>query len=451
MGIPTSPKKTGDVGHQRSGFAIRRGDSTGAEYRPERRARRVISWEEPEFLAGYNPEKPMATLQRVSYVLIVVCLTAVCALGAEKWDAPAAEASRRIIALAGNGPLSFEVRNASSVPQDQVAVIRRAIDSNLRSQGVQMREAAQGFATVRVTLSENVQGWVWIIELPASDGKFSIMTVPRETNALSPNGTMTLRRSLLFSGREEILDAAPLSKNGEHVVVLTPSNILVYRSDAGTRTWNLENSWGIPHANYPRDLRGRLQMDSDGEFTAFLPGIRCSGKALQRDGTQCANSDDPWWLTGSMTAFFNSARNHFTGVVPGLSRTLPAFYSAAALPRKGESWLVSTVEGSIAIVEGANVRPAQGTKDWGSDFASVHSGCGNGTQIVTTSAGDNASDNLRAFEIPESTAVSVSAPLVFEGTISALWTKPAGDSAVAIVKTPTGTYEAYSVSITCNQ
>ena len=394
----------------------------------------------------------MATIQRVSFIFIVVCFATVSALGADKWDAPASEVSRRIMALAGTGPLSFEVRNASSIPPDQVAIIRRSIDGSLRAQGVQLREAAQGFATVRVTLSENIRGWIWIVEVPGSqEPKVSMLSIPRETSTASPNGSMTLRRALVFAGKDEILDAAPLSKNGEHVVVLSPSFVSVYLADPANRTWNLERSFSIPHSTYPQDLRGRLKMDSDGEFTAYLPGIQCHGKALQPDSSQCINSDDPWWLGGTTNAFFNSAHNHFTGVVPGLMTVLPPFFSAAVIRPKADTWVISTLDGQVNLVDGKNLRAVGGTRDWGSDIASVRSGCGSGAQVLVSGMDDGASDSVRAFEIPEFEAVPVSVPLVFEGSITALWTKPQGDTAAAVVRTPTGAYEAYSVSIACSQ
>jgi hypothetical protein len=402
----------------------------------------------------YNSPQPMATSQRVFYAVFFMCLAAVSGFGADKWDAPAAETSRRIISLAGNGPLSFEVRNASSIPQDQATTIRRAIESNLRAQGVTLREAAQGFATVRVTLSENIQGWIWIIEMPgAPDAKISILSFPKESgNPGLTSGNMSLRKTILFAQNEQILDAASLSKNGEQVVVVSPSSISVYRTDASTRTWNLEQSWSIPHVTYPRDLRGRLQMNSDGEFTAYLPGIRCHGKALQQESAQCMNTDDPWWLAGASNAFFNSARNYFTGVVPGLPKTFPPFYSAALLKRKTDTWLVSTIDGQVNLLDGTQLKAVTGTRDWGSDIAAVHSNCGAGGQLLATGSGDNSNgDTIRAFEIPDTEAVMVSSPLVFEGTITALWTGTGGDAATAVVRTPTGNYEAYSISISCNQ
>ena len=401
----------------------------------------------------YNSPQPMATIQRVCYAVFLMCLAAVSGFGAEKWDASAAETSRRIICLAGNGPLSFEVRNATSIPQDQVNAIRRAIESNLRAQGVQLREAAQGYATVRVTLSENIQGWIWIIELPAAPAvKVSMLSFPKEeTNAGTSSTTMILRRTLLFAGDEQILDASPLSKNGEHIVVVSPSSVSVYRADASTRTWNLEQSWSIPHQTYPRDLRGRLQMTSDGEFTAYLPGIQCRGKALQQQSAQCVNTDDPWWLAGSSNAFYNSARNHFTGVVPGLPRTLPPFYSATLLKRKSDTWVVDTLDNQVSFLDGTVLKSVTGAGNWGSDIAALRSNCGSGGQLLATAAGDGSGDSIRAFEIPENEAATVSSPLVFDGMITALWTRTQGDVATAVVRTPTGKYEAYSISISCNQ
>jgi hypothetical protein len=432
------------------------------EFRPERRARRVIPCtaittkaaigKDSRIVGSYNPVQPMIKIIRLFYVFVLVCLAAGSAQGMGQWDTPAAEACRRILALAGNGPLSFEVVNASSIPQDQAKIIRQAIETNLRAQGVQLRAAAQGYATVRVTLSENIYGFVWIIQLPAAAGqKVSIQNIPREEKAVAATGAMSLKRTLIFAGKEQILDAAVLSKNGDHVVVLTPSFISVYRPDANTHSWSLEQAQSVPHQTYPRDLRGRLQMNSDGEFTAYLPGIRCHGNAMQQNSGQCANTDDPWWLAGNSNAFFNSARNHFTGVVPGLARTLPPFYSAVPVQQKTETWLVSTLDGKANLLDGTTLKAVSGTRDWGSDMASVRSKCGSGNQVIATGAGDSENDSLRAFEIQEQEAVPVSAPLVFEGAITALWTKPQGDTAVAVVRTSTGSYEAYSVSIACSQ
>ena len=67
-----------------------------------------------------------------------------------------------------------------------------------------------------------------------------------------------------------------------------------------------------------------------------------------------------------------------------------------------------------------------GTRDWGSDFAVMHSGCGAGTQVIASSSGEATSDSLRAYEIPALEAIPASAPLAMDGTVTALWTAPDG-------------------------
>ena len=40
------------------------------------------------------------------------------------------------------------------------------------------------------------------------------------------------------------------------------------------------------------------------------------------------------------------------------------------------------------MVDNGALKPVTGTRDWGSDFAALHSGCGAGTQIVASGSGE---------------------------------------------------------------
>ena len=101
---------------------------------------------------------------------------------------------------------------------------------------------------------------------------------------------------------------------------------------------------------------------------------------------------------------------------------------------------------------GATTRAVANARDFGSDIASVRSSCGSGTQLLATGAGDDLSnDSIRAFEIDNQEVRAVSPPLAFDGPLTALWTTVEGDSAIAVLRTQTGSYEAYSVSVACNQ
>jgi hypothetical protein len=89
---------------------------------------------------------------------------------------------------------------------------------------------------------------------------------------------------------------------------------------------------------------------------------------------------------------------------------------------------------------------------WGSDIASVRSGCGPGWQILATSSQDAPSDEVRAFEIPDREPILVSARAEFAGHITALWADSDSTSVVAVARNAeTGKYEAYRLSIDCHQ
>jgi hypothetical protein len=156
----------------------------------------------------------------------------------------------------------------------------------------------------------------------------------------------------------------------------------------------------------------------------------------------------------SLKAFYNAARNYFTGIVtPSLNVDLPPFYSAAVIPRPGSAvaLLIGGIDGKVQLTEGGALRPVAGTRDWGSDFAGLNSGCGAGTQVVASGSGEAASDSLRAFELPAQEAIPASAPLAMDGTVTALWAAPDGKSVLAVVRTAADQYEVDRVTASCNE
>jgi hypothetical protein len=154
-----------------------------------------------------------------------------------------------------------------------------------------------------------------------------------------------------------------------------------------------------------------------------------------------------------LKAFYNSARNYFTGVVtPGVGVDLPAFYAAVLIPRAagGAALLLSGIDGNLRLVENGAMRSTAGTRDWGSDFTVMRSGCGAGTQVIASSSGEALSDSLRAFEIPAFEALPVSNSLALNGTLTALWTAQDGKSALAVVRNTAGEFEVDRVTALCN-
>jgi hypothetical protein len=152
-------------------------------------------------------------------------------------------------------------------------------------------------------------------------------------------------------------------------------------------------------------------------------------------------------------AFYNASRNYFTGVLaPNDGPGLPPFYSAALISRPAGSaaLLLGGVDGKVQLVENGALKPVAGTRDWGSDFAALQSGCGPATQIIASGSGEAAIDSLRAYEMPALEAVSTSPPLAMDGTVTALSPAPDGKSVIAVVRNAVNEYEVDRVTALCN-
>ena len=441
-------------------FAIRRGGRRARRYRPEplrpalshgRVCRDPGIWRDLAGGRGYNPHQPMLKVLRVSSVLLV-CLAAYAAPATGNWDTQTFELARKIVAITGPGPASLDFQNSSSLSADVAAGIRRSIEGDLRASGVQLRDGTP--VTIRVILSESIRGYVWLAQVQqGAETKVAMLVVPKQDASSATSSTVVLRRSFLIAQQEQILDAALWQSHDQrYLLVLGPSQVNILKQN-GTR-WDPVTVVGIPHETYPRDLRGRLWVGKDGDWKVFLPGVQCAGAQQLQQPMTCRESDDPWALNGTTTAFYNSARNYFTGaMVPAAAKLFPPFFSAAQVKRgDSDGWVLTGIDGQTMIFDGNGIRGLAGTRDFGSDIASVRSGCGSGAQLLTTAVGDDsANDTIRAFEIDDQGARAVSPPLAFDGPVTALWTTSDGDSAIAVLRTQTGSYEAYSISVACNQ
>lgn len=132
------------------------------------------------------------------------------------------------------------------------------------------------------------------------------------------------------------------------------------------------------------------------------------------------------------------------------------FIRQLSFPRAtGPALLIIGIDGKVELAENGSLRPVSGTRDWGSDFAALNSGCGAGTQIVASGSGEALSDSLRAYEMPGQEAVPATAPLTMDGTVTALWTAPDGKSIYAVVRrtanpSSSDEYEVDRVTASCN-
>ncbi|MGA7340399.1 MAG: hypothetical protein WBE72_14450 [Terracidiphilus sp.] len=408
---------------------------------------------------------------------MVVLLAPMAGAAAGPWDQPAATLAARIADILGPGQARLILRNISSISTDDIPAVRRLLEQDLKARGVTASDV-ESANTVRITLSQNARQRLWVAEIVEGDEtQVAMVDLPPDAPARTPvMGGLLLRRVAVFTASEPIL-AALESVNS--LVVLGPQQIAIYVHAAGG--WQEQKRVNTGESTpLVRDPRGMVLESADGSgFEARLAGMRCSGSesaaGAAGDWTvQCGASDDPWNIvpraieqpsgqvntpaavdsnSPALKAFYNAARNYFTGVVsPSLDVDLPAFYSAALVPRSAgnAALLIDGVDGKVQLVENGALSPVAGARDWGSDLAVLRSGCGAGAQIVVSGSGEAASDSLRAYELPALEALPVSAPLPMDGTVTAIWPGPDSKSVYAVVRTSTNQYEVDRVSAMCN-
>ena len=402
-------------------------------------------------VAGYNSRQAMSFYKWFIGLVLVLSATA---HAATSWDSSAEQLAKEIAAISGPGTASLTVRNSSSIPNDDVPQIRKALELQLRDAGLKLRDEENAATSVRVTLSENVRGYLWVAEVQqGSEIRVAMVEVERATGAAQSANTqsVSLRKTLLWSQSSLMLDAA-LIKIGmqDYIAVLEPAQVVVYRMTAGKP--QIEQTLAIPNARGGRDPRGRIVPAAGYPFDVYLPGVTCTSNAALPLYISCKQSDDPWPL-GSQKAFFNSSRNYFTGAMaPGIGRQATPFYSAAELPRSNYSlWIFAGVNGQFRAVDKVNDVPLSvaSTREWGSDIASIR-GCGNATYVVASIPGSGEEDSVRAYEVADRDPMAVSMALEMSGPVLSLWRE--GDAATAVVKNSrTNNYEAHSISVGCSQ
>jgi hypothetical protein len=396
------------------------------------------------------------------------------------WEKPAAALAGQIDEILGPGQARLTIRNLSTISNDEIPTIRRLLEQDLKTLGV-LASGAESANEIRLTVSENQRGRVWVAEVvEGNETRVAMVEVKQGTvQQTQAESGVALRKQAVLTTRDEVLAAL---ETADGLVVIEPEEIVIYGHSADG--WQEQKRVGIGQKKpLVRDPRGIIvPTPSRNGFEASVAGMSCSGsyqpQPAQPTGEwtiQCRESDDPWpifwapvWQAGAnaqedvsvtpIKAFYNAARNYFTGILsPSLGPELPPFYTAAwlARPSNGAALLLGGVDGKLEILEDGALKPVAGARDWGSDFAALQPGCGAGAQIVASGSGEADSDSLRAFELPAQEAVPSSAPLAMDGTVTALWTALDGKSIFAVVRKAanpgaTDRYEVARVTASCN-
>ena len=395
------------------------------------------------------------------------------------WEKPVADLAEQIASILGPGQAHLTIRNLSTLPNDEIPAIRRALAQDLKAHGVVMA-GAESANTIRVTLSESAKERILVAEVgEGTQSQVAMVSLgPIAAQSAATQERMELHKQIFLSATA-LANGSPvpsgdpliaLTEAGTRIFVLREDSVMIFARSGGadaTVEAALALDWKRP---MPRDSRGALIAAADGNgFTAFAPGTECLGTftasadaaATERNGwtVNCHASDAPWPMSmdasgaPQLKAFYNSARDYFTGVVsPSVGVDLPTFYTAALIPRSAgnAALLIDGIDGKVQLAENGELKVVAGTRDWGSDFAVLHSGCGAGVEVIASSSGEAVSDSLRAYELPALEAVPASAPLSMDGTVTALSTAPDGKSVLAVVRNAEDQYEVDRVTALCN-
>ena len=411
-------------------------------------------------LAIYNSPSLEMTLSssRLRWALCLCILFSELCFAAD-WHDPISQLAAKITAATGPGVVALEINNRSSISSADGEEIRRELIASLAASGVRVWQPDQAAANIKVTLSENLQEYVWVTEIQAgtSDAKVLLVSTPRTNFAVAAANApaVTIRATPLVSQSDPILDVAIVQENPLRIIVLGRTAVTI--QEFANQRWSVVQSLAIASPTpLPRDARGRIFLRKDHLFDAYLPGLACHSANSAPLAMSCAPSEDPWPLQSQgLSAFFSPARNFFTGaLVPGIGKqnSAPPFYSAAAIPRANYSlWIFAGLDGQVHLLDGIN-QQVLSKVHWGSNLAAAHPICRPDSLVLADAADSEPSESIQAFEFADREPAAVSPKLAINGSITALWSTPSGESAIAVYKNSgTGNYEALQLNLDCGR
>jgi hypothetical protein len=405
----------------------------------------------------------------LAFTSTILFLYATASRAAGMWDGAASDLARKIASHTGpRAIMTLEVRNQSSLDASEATEIARSLRAELRAQGARILKTTRPQAQVIVTLSENLQGFLWVAEIrragpPVQQGLPEVVMIqvvrPAAADLAPPPETLVLRKALVYEQPSPILDLARLESPGTaeaRLLVLSPEGVAVYKKQEDN--WVAEQSISLTRSRpWPRDPRGRLVLRQGGLFDAYTPGTRCQGATAPALTLECHDSDDAWPLgevgPAEMSGHFVPDRNFFDGKLTLADQEIqvPEFVSAASVPGdSGTLKIFADLDGRVRAF-GKYPEPVATIDGWGSDIAALQSGCGSGWQILSTRAGDLTQvDAIQAYSLRDRAAVEVSAPVELPGPVTALWQSEDGRTVRAVARDlKSGTYEAFTLSISC--
>jgi hypothetical protein len=371
---------------------------------------------------------------RVGFALLFGC-AAVHTLTAQ----PVIEAAPQLITrisslLPRRATVSLEFQNLSTLPPAELSSFRTALEESLRKADLAMADT-QPDARLRVTISEDPRGLLFVVELAWGENRRLVMLPWVAPPPTETKPHLAIYRKLALEQSEPILDL--LLNSDSELLVASPASVTSMRLAGGK--WTPTGVMAIPLTRpSARDPRGRLQP-APGGFRVYIPGTTCAGSLQPALRLTCTPGNEAWLANprdASLAVRWVSDRN----VLESASAPGP-FYSAA------QGWLAATDQ-RIASRTG---EPLRGADAWGSDIASVESSCTPNPVVLAAGSGDSPDrDQIQAYEIVRGQAIAASEAIATPGPVTALWPAETPGQVTAVIRnSKTGNYEASRLGVAC--
>jgi hypothetical protein len=383
----------------------------------------------------------MFPMLRVGFALLFGLMVATKTQAQQLTEAAAPLAGRISSLLPRRATVSLEFQVLSPLAMAASSRFLSTLQDELRKTGMDVTAAAQAESRLRVVVSDNPRGLLFVAELTGADnsGKAwrQVVMLPWSGTLLNDaKPAVRLVAKAVWEQAEPVLDLLLLDSESQ-LLVLSPARAMVFHAANGT--WTLTGQSFLSLAQpATRDPRGRVEFVS-GTVRAFLPGTSCMRQTSPPFALVCGAASETWLLNPrdpALAVRWVADRNvlEADGVRSG-------FYSSAA------GLFASTNQ----RVEDRSGKPVPGTDAWGSDVAAIENTCSSGTVVVAAMAGDSPEhDQVEAFEMVSGQPVARSEALPLPGSVTALWpAETAGQATLVVRNSKTGNYEASRLALAC--
>jgi len=366
---------------------------------------------------------------------------------ADSFDEDARVLARKVSASIPGVSVSCEFRNLAPLSRAEFANFSAAFQEELQKRGARITPGDTAVKLV-VTIARDPAEFMGVVQIEREENTETVIEKIGPVDgpaATEPAFSITLHREFLFSQDRPILDV--VLDDEKHAETLGTQAISFYELQGDE--WMLTGSEHLPnHQPTERGERGFIFQGIDSK-AAYISGEVCTLSLLPGSkGWECKRNTDEMPV-GTVAAEAMAGKK------------VGAWVSAAQFETEGKTKLVVTSEDGLARLYEDGAEPVAVFPDWGSEIASVYSGCGSGWQLLVTGSGDwTQADEIQAIDIQERRAQAVSDPMAFPGPVVALHTPfartdanaLASGKAVAVDRNlQTGRYEAYLLTISCSK